>query len=342
MSTTKSKENLAASAPIADPISAEPAATADASNTTTEETRATESAAPEPAVAKASSNSNLSTKAPSRKSLKSTSSQKKPKSINAGGSQAALAAAEAPAHSADVSNPTLATTKPASVRSNKASAAAAAAAEKEAKEKEAKEKEAKEKEKQARKEKARKEREQKEHDQRIAAIKEKEEREKVAKAKAAAKEKQAKAAAAAKKTPPVTIPADVSKIDPLEAVDAPSPETTPKPTLSAAAATTTEHNTNSPGATKPKDPFPYRHFTSLHPCANRLLAMKWDRDDRKKHLKKLAAVKPKVDNCAPKLYRHLQTKPKKHQMDQGTFFFTTRKYRVVVEDSSNIILPNTL
>ena len=335
MATSKSKENLAESA--------------DATNTTTEETRATESAAPEPAVAKASSTSNLSTKAPSRKSLKSTSSIKKPKSIkvSSGGSQAALATAEAtaPAHTANVavsSNPTLATTKPASVKSNKAAAAAAAAAEKEAKEKEAKEKEAKEKEKQARKEKARKEREQKEHDQRVAAIKEKEEREKAAKAKAAAKEKQAKAAAAAKKTPPVTIPADVSKIDPLEAVDAPSPETTPKPTLSAAAATTPEHNTNSPAATKPKDPFPYRHFTSLHPCANRLLAMKWDRDDRKKHLKKLAAVKPKVDNCAPKLYRHLQTKPKKHQMDQGTFFSASRTCRALVVESSNSILPNTL
>jgi hypothetical protein len=36
-----------------------------------------------------------------------------------------------------------------------------------------------------------------------------------------------------------------------------------------------------------------------------------------KHLKKLAAAKPNVDNKAPKVYTHLQVRLKKVQMEQG-------------------------
>jgi hypothetical protein len=66
-----------------------------------------------------------------------------------------------------------------------------------------------------------------------------------------------------------------------------------------------------------KDPFPYRHYPTLHVCSNRLLEMRWDRTLRNKHKKKLAMVKPNVDNSSPKPYKHLQLKPKKIQMEQG-------------------------
>lgn len=69
-------------------------------------------------------------------------------------------------------------------------------------------------------------------------------------------------------------------------------------------------------ALKPS-PYDYRHYPTLHPVCNKILAMKWDENTRHRHLKKLAAAKPNVDNCAPKIYTHLQLSLKKVQMNEG-------------------------
>lgn len=65
------------------------------------------------------------------------------------------------------------------------------------------------------------------------------------------------------------------------------------------------------------DPFPYRHYYALYPTCNKMLASKWDAAQRHRHLKKLAAAKPNVDNTAPKVYNHLKVKLKKIQMEEG-------------------------
>jgi hypothetical protein len=104
----------------------------------------------------------------------------------------------------------------------------------------------------------------------------------------------------------------LSQIDPLLHVRPPSPE--PKletePTKPAEKVAKKDNT---------KDPFPYRHYPSLHICSNRLLEMRWDRTLRDKHLKKLQGVKATVDNTSPKPYKHLLHKYKKIQMEEGSF-----------------------
>ena len=92
-------------------------------------------------------------------------------------------------------------------------------------------------------------------------------------------------------------------VDPLEKVDPPGEECNDEP--------------DAPKKKKEVDPYAYRHYTTYHPCCNKLMAMKWDQTLRRQHLKKLSAVKPTIDNSAPKPYMHLQVKLKKLQMEQG-------------------------
>ena len=95
-----------------------------------------------------------------------------------------------------------------------------------------------------------------------------------------------------------------SAIDPLKLVEPPVPESSP---------------VKSNSKTTP-DPFPYRHYYALYPTCNKMLASKWDAAQRHKHLKKLAAAKPNVDNTAPKVYNHLKVKLKKIQMEEGIYY----------------------
>ena len=93
-------------------------------------------------------------------------------------------------------------------------------------------------------------------------------------------------------------------IDPLSLVD--PPEQTPSQPIAQI----------KPSAPKPA-PFSYRHYHSLYPNCNKLLAHKWDQTQHNKHLKKLAAAKATVDNSAPKVYNHLKVNFKKQQMEEG-------------------------
>ncbi len=66
--------------------------------------------------------------------------------------------------------------------------------------------------------------------------------------------------------------------------------------------------------------FSYRHYNALYPHCNKILEQKWDQNRHDQHLKKLSVAKPNVDNKAPKVYAHLQTKLRKLQMDRGVCF----------------------
>jgi hypothetical protein len=94
---------------------------------------------------------------------------------------------------------------------------------------------------------------------------------------------------------------DTNVRDPLEMVSPPSP--VPQEKL--------------PRIEHQPDPFPYRHYPSIHPVSNKLLAMKWALKERTKLKKKLASVKPTVDFTPPKPYKHLQNKSKKFEMERG-------------------------
>jgi E3 ubiquitin-protein ligase TRIP12 len=85
------------------------------------------------------------------------------------------------------------------------------------------------------------------------------------------------------------------------------------------------------------DPFPYRHYYALYPTCNKMLASKWDAAQRHRHLKKLAAAKPNVDNTAPKVYNHLKVKLKKIQMEEDRQAQIQRLNRVLLEKMSHIV-----
>ncbi len=79
---------------------------------------------------------------------------------------------------------------------------------------------------------------------------------------------------------------------------------------------------NFPIMSKPStEKMTHRHYVSLQPCANRLLAKKWDDSNRRLHQQRLSKCKADVDNTCPKEYSHLKLKLKKHQMNQGNFSF---------------------
>lgn len=73
-------------------------------------------------------------------------------------------------------------------------------------------------------------------------------------------------------------------------------------------------------APRGKDPYPHRHFHPMRPVCNKLLAFKWSQMCSEKDREKMLAVKSTLNNTPPRKYPHLRTKPKKHQMEEGTFF----------------------
>jgi hypothetical protein len=90
-------------------------------------------------------------------------------------------------------------------------------------------------------------------------------------------------------------------IDPLEMVEPPSLSPSPK---------------MSPNC-NPATRFPYRHYQTLHPCSNKILALKWDQTRRKQHLAKLSKVKSSLDNQQNQKF--LLNKLKKIQLEKGGY-----------------------
>ncbi len=92
------------------------------------------------------------------------------------------------------------------------------------------------------------------------------------------------------------------------------------PPLTPSIAPSPKKPTNTTTTPNPFDlAFSYRHYNALYPHCNKILEQKWDQNRHDQHLKKLAVAKPNVDNKAPKVYGHLQSKLRKIQMDRGTF-----------------------
>ncbi|KAI8853633.1 hypothetical protein BC829DRAFT_274066 [Chytridium lagenaria] len=59
----------------------------------------------------------------------------------------------------------------------------------------------------------------------------------------------------------------------------------------------------------------HRRYSSVYPCANRLLAKRWDDAARDRHRQKLATIKAYIDNTPPKRHGHLQLRLKKVQLE---------------------------
>ncbi|KAJ8325607.1 hypothetical protein QVD99_002129 [Batrachochytrium dendrobatidis] len=119
--------------------------------------------------------------------------------------------------------------------------------------------------------------------------------------------------------------------DPLNQIEPPEIESHPKHQEELEQFTTTHQTKKNSGA------FLYRHYTTFYPCANRLLAMKWDQTQRQQHLKKLSAVKPTIDNSPPKLHMHLQLKLKKVQMEEDRLMQIKRNNRILLEKMTHIM-----
>ncbi|KAI9341142.1 hypothetical protein BDR26DRAFT_934153 [Obelidium mucronatum] len=61
----------------------------------------------------------------------------------------------------------------------------------------------------------------------------------------------------------------------------------------------------------------HKRYSSVYPCANRLLAKRWDDAARKRHQEKLATMKTYIDNKPPQVQGHLKMRAKKlHDEDQ--------------------------
>jgi hypothetical protein len=96
-----------------------------------------------------------------------------------------------------------------------------------------------------------------------------------------------------------------------------------------ASAPTSDDINNEKGTTIPKLPPPapgnaHKRYSSVYPCANRLLAKRWDDAARERHRQKLATMKPYIDNTPPKKHGHLQLRLKKLQLEDGTLSFHLR------------------
>ncbi|KAI9332674.1 hypothetical protein BDR26DRAFT_1010485 [Obelidium mucronatum] len=80
----------------------------------------------------------------------------------------------------------------------------------------------------------------------------------------------------------------------------------------------------------------WKHYHTLYPVANKLLAKKWDDISREKHLKKLANIKKSVDDRPPPKYIHLRTNLKRAQMEQERQILIRRNNKILIEKMSDI------
>ncbi|KAJ1560217.1 hypothetical protein HK096_009580, partial [Nowakowskiella sp. JEL0078] len=65
-----------------------------------------------------------------------------------------------------------------------------------------------------------------------------------------------------------------------------------------------------------KDHWSHRHYFTLLPTCNKLLAARWEDHARNLHLQKLKSAKSGIDNSAPKSYSHLELRLKRMQIEE--------------------------
>ena len=61
----------------------------------------------------------------------------------------------------------------------------------------------------------------------------------------------------------------------------------------------------------------HRHFRSIKPITNKILATRWENKKALKHRHQIRTMKPDIDNAPPPRYAHLEQGPKKLQQDAG-------------------------
>ncbi|KAJ3023899.1 UNVERIFIED_CONTAM: hypothetical protein HDU68_008423 [Siphonaria sp. JEL0065] len=62
--------------------------------------------------------------------------------------------------------------------------------------------------------------------------------------------------------------------------------------------------------------FEHRHFLPLHPTCNKLIAKRWEDYVRDIHHERLKQAKPTIDDSKPRVFRHLDMRLKKQQMEE--------------------------
>ncbi|ORY46864.1 hypothetical protein BCR33DRAFT_111355 [Rhizoclosmatium globosum] len=62
--------------------------------------------------------------------------------------------------------------------------------------------------------------------------------------------------------------------------------------------------------------YEHRHYLPLHPTCNKLLEKRWEDYVRNLHHSRLKQAKPTIDDSKPRVYRHLDMRLKKQQMEE--------------------------
>ncbi|ORY49074.1 hypothetical protein BCR33DRAFT_18171 [Rhizoclosmatium globosum] len=65
-----------------------------------------------------------------------------------------------------------------------------------------------------------------------------------------------------------------------------------------------------------KKAFAHRHYFTLHPACNKLLAKRWEEKTMQLHHRRLRQSKPNIDNRQPKVYPHLEMRLKGVQIEE--------------------------
>ncbi|KAI9340394.1 hypothetical protein DFJ73DRAFT_844920 [Zopfochytrium polystomum] len=97
-----------------------------------------------------------------------------------------------------------------------------------------------------------------------------------------------------------------------------------------------------PRQRKDEDPFAWKHHHTLFPVANKLLAKRWDDLTRENHQGKLHRAQRSIDDDAPPRYAHLETKPKKKQMESERQADIARTNKLLVERMAYLTKTETI
>lgn len=81
----------------------------------------------------------------------------------------------------------------------------------------------------------------------------------------------------------------------------------------------------------------HKHYDSINPCQNKLLARKYEAARYEAHRKRVGAAKQDIDNGAPKTYMHLHVKLKKIQLEEERLAVIERDNRMLLEKMSKIM-----
>ncbi|KAJ3081351.1 hypothetical protein HK100_009902, partial [Physocladia obscura] len=82
--------------------------------------------------------------------------------------------------------------------------------------------------------------------------------------------------------------------------------------------------------TRSKKAFEHRHYFSLHPTCNNILAKRWEEKTMQMHKDKLKQAKPNIDNAQPKMYPHLEMRLKGVQIEEERLHEIERRNHILL------------